>query len=91
MIHNDLKTNMVETLHLPKDYVLGSAIVTITGNRELFIENYRGILEYTCESLMIQTKTCKIHIQGSRLAIEYYTNEEMKITGCIGKIYYLDD
>ena len=82
---------MVETLHLPKDYVLGSAIVTITGNREIFIENYKGILEYTCESLIIQTKTCRIHIRGTGLAIEYYTNEEMKIIGCIEKIHYLND
>ena len=82
---------MVETLHLPKDYVLGSAIVTITGNRDIFIENYKGILEYTCESLMIQTKTCRIHICGKQLEIEYYTNEEMKITGYIREVHYLDD
>lgn len=87
--NHDLKTNMVETLHLPKDYVLGSAIVTITGNCELLIENYKGILEYHCESLMIQTKTCRIHICGKQLEISYYTNEEMKITGCIKEIHYL--
>ncbi len=40
--------------------MLGAAIVTITGNREAFIENYKGILEYTTESIVLQGKNCKI-------------------------------
>ncbi len=87
--NHDIKTNMVETLHLPKDYVLGSAIVTIMGNCELLIENYKGILEYTSEVLIVQTKTCQIHVRGDNLLINYYTNEEMKITGCIRELQYL--
>ncbi|RAZ93291.1 sporulation protein, partial [Klebsiella oxytoca] len=36
------KELIVESLRLPKDTMLGAAIVTITGNREAFIENYKG-------------------------------------------------
>lgn len=36
----------------------------------------------------MQTKTCRIRITGVRLAIDYYTNEEMKITGSIDTIEY---
>ncbi len=86
--HEDMKVNMVESLHLPKDYVLGSAIVTITGQNEAYIENYRGILEYSEEHIMIQTKTCMIHISGKCLVIDYYTNEEMKIKGTITQVTY---
>ena len=52
MKHNKLKSvkqNMVETLELPKDLMYGDSIVTITGRREVLIENYKGILEYTGE------------------------------------------
>lgn len=86
--HEDIKMNMVESLHLPKDYVLGSAIVTITGQNEAYIENYRGILEYSKESILIQTKTCLINISGECLVIDYYTNEEMKIKGIICQVSY---
>lgn len=79
---------MVESLHLPKDYVLGSAIVTITGNTEALIENYKGILEYTKEAIVVKTKTCQIRLAGSNLEIVFYTNEEMKITGFIESINY---
>ena len=83
-----MKMNMVESLHLPKDYVLGSAIVTITGQSEAYIENYRGILEYSQDNIMIQTKTCLISITGQCLVIDYYTNEEMKIKGTIIQVSY---
>lgn len=60
--------------------MLGAAIVTVTGRGEAVISNYKGILEY--EVLYpVQTKTCRIRITGVRLAIDYYTNEEMKNNG----------
>lgn len=68
--------------------MLGAAIVTITGNREAFIENYKGILEYTTESIVLQGKNCKISFEGKRLSIDYYTNEDMKISGNIDAVRY---
>lgn len=83
------KELIVESLKLPKDTMLGAAIVTITGNREAFIENYKGILEYTKESIVLQGKNCKISFEGRNLSIDYYTNEDMKISGNIDAVRYL--
>lgn len=83
------KELIVESLKLPKDTMLGAAIVTITGNREAFIENYKGILEYTTESIVLQGKNCKICFEGKRLSIDYYTNEDMKISGSIDAVRYI--
>ena len=83
------KELMVESLKLPKDTMLGAAIVTVTGNREAFIENYKGILEYTTESIVLQGKNTKICFEGSSLSIDYYTNEDMKISGKIDTLRYL--
>ena len=38
---------VVNSLKLPKDLLLGASIVTLTGNREAWIENYKGIIEYS--------------------------------------------
>ena len=83
------KELIVESLKLPKDTMLGAAIVTITGNREAFIENYKGILEYTTESIVLQGKNAKICFEGSSLSIDYYTNEDMKISGKIDALRYI--
>jgi len=83
------KELIVESLKLPKDTMLGAAIVTVTGNREAFIENYKGILEYTTESIVLQGKNAKICFEGSSLSIDYYTNEDMKISGKIDVLRYI--
>lgn len=82
------KEMIVESLKLPKDSMLGASIVTLTGNTDAFVENYRGILEYTPETIVLQGKTCQISIIGKRMFIDYYTNEDMKISGCIECIRY---
>ena len=78
----------MESLELPKDLVYGAVLVSITGRQEILIENYRGILEYTKNHISLQTKTCRLVVRGKDLDISYYTNEEMKITGCIQGILY---
>lgn len=63
--------------------------MTATGQEELCIENYRGIIEYTDSRLMLQTKNCRLEVLGKNLFISYYTGEEMKVTGHIEQINYL--
>lgn len=82
------KEEIVETLELPKDLMYGAVLVSLTGRQEVLVENYRGILEYNQNHISLQTKTCRLVIQGKNLHISYYTNEEMKITGMIDSVLY---
>ena len=81
--------SLVESLKLPKDILMGALKVTMTGSREAWIENYRGILEYTENQILLQGKTCQVCFEGTQLSIDYYTNEDMKISGCIACVRYL--
>jgi len=83
------KEQFIEKLQLPKDLMLGDSILTLTGKRELHIENYKGIIEYYSTSILIQGKNGQICVEGENLNIDYYTNEDMKISGCIRGIQYL--
>ena len=74
---------------MPKDILHGDMRVTMTGNREAWIENYKGILEYSTESILLQGKNGRVQFEGKRLTIDYYTNEDMKLTGKIMCIKYL--
>lgn len=79
----------MDSLRLPKDIMLGASIVTLTGRTEAWIENYKGIIEYSPEQILLQGKNCQICFTGKRLSIDYYTNEDMKICGCIECVRYL--
>lgn len=83
------KEALIESLKFPKDVCMGALKVTMTGNREAWIENYRGILEYTDSLILLQGKTCQVCFEGTGLSVDYYTNEDMKISGCICAVRYL--
>lgn len=80
---------MINALQLPKDVCMGALRVTLTGNREAWIENYRGILEYSSQTILLQAKNGQVCFEGNRLSIDYYTNEDMKVSGCIECVRFL--
>jgi len=83
------KKLLADVTNMPKDVVLGVPIVTITGQLEMCIENYRGIIEYTELLIRMKTKVGQLKIVGKGLRIEYYTSDEMKIKGRIISIEYM--
>ena len=82
------KKKIADASGLPRDVLLGCPVLTAIGMEELCIENYRGIIEYSEEVVRIQTKTGQIKITGTKLHIDYYSNDEMKIEGNITGIEY---
>lgn len=80
--------SLSENLRLPPDILAGVPILTVTGSNQLCLENYKGIIEYTGEIIRIQTKKCRIHIEGKNLNIDYFTDDEMRISGKISRIEY---
>ncbi len=88
MDKKNLKARITDAAGMPKDVLLGVPLLTIAGQSEACIENYRGILEYTDKLIRIQTKLGKIHVIGRNLQIEFYTNDEMKIIGHITVIEF---
>ena len=82
------KKTAVSALGLPRDVVLGDVLVNFVGRGEVDVEHYRSILFYTDTLVKLQAKNCKVLIHGSRLRIDYYTAEEMKITGQITSLEF---
>ncbi len=88
MEREQLRERLASAAGMPKDVTMKAAVVTVLGNFEACIENYRGITEYTECLVRIQTKGGQIRLTGRHLQVEYYTNDEMKITGKIGSIEF---
>ena len=87
--NEERKESLIDSLRFPKDICMGAMKVTLTGNREAWIENYRGLLEYTESHILLQGKACQVCFEGARLSIDYYTNEDMKISGSIDAVRYV--
>ncbi len=81
------KENLVSIMEVPPDLAYGDAIITINGLNQARIENYRSILCYTPEEIVILTLRGKVAFCGRRLEIPYYTAEEMMIRGRINEIF----
>ena len=90
MERDHIRERLASAASMPKDVVLGASIVTITGVSEVCVENYRGIIEYTDCLVRLQAREGQMRLTGKRLNIEYYTNDEMKITGRIDRIEFND-
>ena len=84
----NIKSKIAQKLNIPEDISDGLPIVTVTGKCEVYIENYRGIIEYESNCIKLQPKVCRICITGKNLEIVYYTNTDMKITGQLENILY---
>ncbi len=73
---------------LPADVLAGAPIITATGRNEICLENYKGIIEYNGNFIKVQTKQCRVCIEGKQLNILYFTEDEMRVIGYIQAIYY---
>ena len=78
-----LKAQLVTALEIPRALACRETIVTFTGRNQAVIENYRSILRYTREEIVVLTFRGRITISGKRLEIPWYTSDEMMLTGVI--------
>ena len=80
------KERVISAMKLPMDVFLGELVVSLIGRRAVYVENYRSILFYTDTRLKLQGKDCKLTLTGKRLFVEYYTGDNMKVTGLIESV-----
>ncbi|MCX7923518.1 MAG: sporulation protein YqfC [Clostridia bacterium] len=84
----NLKEKMAEILELPKEIVLNMPKLTMLGNGDLIIENYKGIIEYEDARVRINTTTGIIKVTGDRLTIKEITSEDIMINGDIASLEF---
>ena len=82
------RETLVQSLKFPRDLVFQESVMTLTGECEILLENYKMIQEYTRDHLLVQAKDYRIRIEGQELKVLYYTSDEMRISGRITTISY---
>ncbi|HEX3032098.1 MAG TPA: sporulation protein YqfC [Bacillota bacterium] len=73
-------------LEIPKDIALDLPKITVIGNVQAFVENHRGILEYTPELIRIKVSTGQMVIKGKDLFLRNILMHEILVEGAISGI-----
>jgi len=83
---DDIKTNLSEALELPLDISLDLPKIIIIGNRECSIFNHKGIIEYTNQTIRVNSRIGIIKLIGDNLEIKNILLEEILVVGNIENV-----
>lgn len=75
-----------DLLDLPADVIAGLPRLELVGDRELRMENHKGILAYGSEEIHVSGGIFVVKISGQGLELRAMTGVELLITGKIDQI-----
>lgn len=92
MVWRDFKKQVKQSLsgffEIPGDIMLDLPRIVIIGNLKVFIENHRGILEYSPEAVRIGLAEGEVCITGEKLMLRTILADEICIGGQISGLSF---
>lgn len=82
------RQNLADLLELPREIMLNLPRLTVVGNLQCYLENHRGVIEYTAARIRISVNGGEVIVVGEGLVIRYMANEEIAIDGSIAAVKY---
>ncbi len=83
-----LKDKVAESLGASKEVILDLPRLIFIGNRELTVENYKSIGEYTDRLIVLESNPHKLKIRGTALEIKSIARELIYISGKISAVEF---
>ena len=68
--------------------ISGDAKVTLIGNREFIVENYKGITEYGSDLIKINAGRLNLCFVGRNMEIKTLTQELLYVTGSVSSLTF---
>jgi len=85
-----MKSKITELLELPKEIVMNMPRITMIGNNDMIIENYKGIIEYEENRIRLNTGVGPVAITGTDLVIREITSEDVIVSGYIKSLEFFN-
>lgn len=79
---------LARKLDLPRDIVMDVPKITVTGNKEIIIENHKGIILFEENEINVNSNMGVIKINGKDLVIEYLEGRTIVVTGKFSSVIY---
>lgn len=80
--------NLAKLLEIPQDIVMDLPRITMLGNKQLLIENHKGIIEYTPSLVRIKLNQGELIVSGNDLILGNLQFEQILVEGTVGEIKY---
>lgn len=74
---------VAQTFSLPADAVAGLPLIELIGDRQVRVENHRGILAYDTREIHIGGGRVTIRVRGLEMELKVMNRGELLITGQI--------
>ncbi|NLL70572.1 MAG: sporulation protein YqfC [Epulopiscium sp.] len=84
-----VKKKITNWLEFPKEVILDLPVISLIGQEELYLENYKGMIEYNDERMRISTSCGILKIEGRGLHLKVMTTENIVVTGTLLRIEYI--
>lgn len=84
----EIKESLSELLELPKDIILDLPRITLLGDMQMYVENHKGIVEYSQIRIRVKVKNGILRITGKELSIKSIVTDEIIICGSIESIEF---
>lgn len=81
-----LRERVADAMDIPKEVLLDTVLISCIGNRELTLENYKSILEYSDTCIRVKANPKPVKITGTRLELRNITRDLLYIVGHINRI-----
>jgi sporulation protein YqfC len=75
-------------LEIPQDIVLDLPRITMLGNKQLLVENHKGIIEYTPFLVRVKLNQGELNIRGEELMLGNLQTEQLLVEGVITEVKY---
>lgn len=82
------RQNLTDLFELPREIALNLPRLTLIGNLQCYVENHRGVIEYTGAKVRVAVSGGEIIIRGSGLMIRYLGGDEIAVDGEIAGLDY---
>lgn len=83
------RENISDIFELPKDTFVSLPQIILTGNREIYIDNYKGIIEYGENTIRINTGEKILKISGNELDIKGIGENDITVDGDILTVEFM--
>lgn len=82
--------SLAKRLDIPQDIILDLPRITMLGNKQVLIENHKGIIEYTTSLVRIKMSEGELIIHGTQLLLGNLQAEQILVEGTVREVIYDD-